>query len=824
MVQAYQPYPGVQDELMEPGGVLRAHWRPLLEGLARMGVAGVNHAAEVARRQLRERGVFHRIYGDSGGGGGERAWPLEPLPLVISAQDWARIEAGVLQRAALMEQLIADIYGPGAVFADGLLPPAAVVGHPDYLRSLVGHSPRGGRFLQFYAVDLGRGPDGDWWVLGDRAQAPSGVGYALENRIAIAQAFPNLFERDRVQRLAGFFDTHRTALGGMVEAQGGRVGLLTPGPLNETYYEHVYLARYLGFPLVEGADLMVMDDRLFLRTVAGPMPLDVLVRRLDGDFCDPLEFNPASEIGVPGLARAVRAGSVSMVNALGVGVLEARSLLAFLPRIAEAWNNAPLDLPHAATWWCGQPAARQTVLERLDDMALSHAQDGLLPAFLTAGQPGPPAGTVLGRELDADQRAQLADYLERRGIDIVGQEVMQLSTTPVWTEDGLLEPHPCSLRVYLTATEDGWSVMPGGFCRIAPHGDARALSMQRGSLSADVWVISDTPVSRASLLPDASRVPVRRNLGALPSRAADNLFWLGRYLERTDATLRLMRGYIARLSEPDWAAEATRAGIAQQLQLWSALALDPALHSAGRLPIAVLQGTGQAGGLSALGDALYRTASALRDRLSPDVWRTIMGLNGVLQAPWHADISQGEALPLVSDGLRLVSALGGLFSENYVRHMGWRFFEAGRRIERAIAMCRLLLRFGGDAAGEDDLKLLLEFADAQMAYRQHYTVGPVRHLVVDLILLDETSPRSVLFQAASLEALARSLPRVHAGPGPGPVERPLIRLLADLRTADVADAEADMFADIEARLLTVAWQLANDYFAPRAPQADVDGP
>ncbi|HKW84269.1 MAG TPA: circularly permuted type 2 ATP-grasp protein, partial [Burkholderiaceae bacterium] len=563
LLAGYRPLPGIFDEMMDPTGRPRRHWQPFLDMLAAFGPDEIDRRFAAADRYLRDSGVFYRVYEDPAGV--ERPWPMSHIPLVIDATEWEELKAGLIQRVELFEAVLGDAYGPAKLVTEGRLPAALVAGNPEFLRPLVGVAPPGGSHLRLYAVDLGRGADGRWWVLRDRTQAPSGAGYALETRIALSRTMPDLYRALHVNRVAPFFQALQAELSGLSRQDQSRVCVLTPGPMNETYFEHAYLARYLGFLLVEGQDLTVRDDGVFVRTVSGLQRVEVLLRRLDADFSDPLELNAGSRLGVAGLVQAVRDGKVVIANALGAGLLEARALLAFLPALAPHVLGGDLAIPNVATWWLGDPAARRDMPEKLDEMVIASA-------FRDHVEPGLSEG-VLGASLDSARRRRVLQSIADRGVDFVVQEAVTLSTMPVWRERRL-EPHPFSLRLFLAKVGNTWQVMPGGFVRIAGGDDARAVSLQRGGRTADAWVLSDTPVAQTSLLPSPERIVIKRASGVLPSRAADNLFWVGRYIERAEATLRLVRALINRTTEADATAAPLVARIAGLLGAWSAGPID----------------------------------------------------------------------------------------------------------------------------------------------------------------------------------------------------------------------------------------------------------
>ena len=624
-VTSYRRLPGIFDEMMDGDGRVRAHWRPFLGMLASLGAEEINRRFAAADRYLRGSGVFYRVYEDAAGI--ERPWPLSHVPLIIEPGEWRQLEAGLIQRAELLEAVLADAYGPSLLSRDGRLPAALIAGNPEFLRPLVGVAPPGGAHLRFYAVDVGRGADGRWWVLGDRAQAPSGAGYAIENRLALSRAIPDIYRTTRVERVAPFFQAFQAELSALSRQDEAHLCLLTPGPMSETYFEHAYLARYLGLMLVEGEDLSVRDDGVFVRTVSGLQRTEVLLRRIDADFADPLELNAASRLGAPGLLQAVRDGKIVIINALGAGLVEARAMLAFLPALAPVVLGADLAIPNVATWWLGRAEMREEMIEKLDSMVVASAFESPVD--------GRGSSEFLGAKLDDAERRALILSIRDRGVDYVAQEAVTLSSMPVW-RDGRLQPRPFTLRLFLTKVGDRWQMMPGGFVRIAESADARAVSMQRGAATADAWVLAHGPVAETTLLPTAERIQVQRATGLLPSRAADNLFWVGRYVERAEATLRLIRTMINRAAEADETTAPVIAGISSLLAAWNAAPDQTGGVSAATAARAVLTRADLAGSLPDLAGAARSAASVIRDRFSPDAWRAINDLFMINAMPLSA--------------------------------------------------------------------------------------------------------------------------------------------------------------------------------------------
>jgi uncharacterized circularly permuted ATP-grasp superfamily protein/uncharacterized alpha-E superfamily protein len=762
-----------------------------------------------ADRRIRNRGLSYRVAGEKD----ERVWPIGRVPLLITEAEWRRIAEGVAQRAELLERVLEDVYGGASLISSDALAAAAITGSMDYVPAIRGVKPPGSRWLRLYAVDIGRGPDGEWWVLSDRTQAPSGCGYALENRLVVSQAFPDLYSQLNVQRLAPFFRALGAGLKSAGQRAEPRIAILSAGPLGLTYSEQAYLARYLGFLLVEGEDLVMREGRLFVRTIAGLKRCDVVWRHIDADWCDPLELNASSRIGVPAMLEAIRHGGVAVENMPGAGFLESRAMLAFLPALARRLLGRDLLMPNTATWWCGQRQERERVLDEFDSISIAPAFGSELP-----GMDG--RSTVLGEELSGREKIRLRDAIAARGMDYVGQEVARLSTTPRWVEDGLV-PRPFVLRVYCAASPDGWRVMPGGFCRISDQPDARAVSMGDGVESADVWVLAENPVEVSSLLPRPDSVRITRLLGNLPSRAADNLFWFGRYLERTEATLRVVRCLAARSVDPDAPVRVGRQSLDRLMGLlvgWGAVDATTLKEGAAAASAQGLRDANNYGSALSLARSARMAASVIRERLTYKTWELIAGLESAIDPSQGHRLSAGEIVDLTDDGLTVIAALSGLFDENFNRGAGWVFYVMGRCVERGANTCRLLRQFGANDATEHTLGVMLDLIDSQITYSSRYLVGVALAPVRDMALLDPFNPRSVVFQVNRIDEGIATLPVLRRD---GILEEPR-RLTTSLR-ADLTTERAETLDDarilaIEQRLLALANAIAVRYFLHGAAQ------
>ena len=796
--RGYRPGPGVYDEMLEPDGTPRPHWRRFLAGLDAMPDEELAQRWAMAERMVHDNGVSYNVFADPQAS--ERPWDFDGIPLILPPEEWSALEAGMIQRARVLNDLLADIYGPQRLLKQGVLPPALVLGNPQFLRPCHGIEPAGGVFLQFYAADLIRGSDGRWRVLSDRTEAPTGSGFALENRIVLSQCLWEGFSADRISRLAAFFQKTHDGLVALSGREAPRIVLLTPGPRTEAFFAHAYKARYLGYTLAEGADLTVRSDRVFLKTVEGLLPVDVIMRRIDGDSADPLQLRTDSDFGTAGLVRAAHAGSVVIANALGSAVLENDGLMAFFPDLCRAiTGEAPL-LENLKTWWCGDAEGASTVRGNLERLAIR-------PTFARRTLLSEHSDNVVGSTMTTDQRNRLLDGIERRGYGYVGQELVRASTMPVW-EAGRLRPRPVMLRLFVASTPDGYTVMPGGLARIVDSDDPRTVPVQRGDRAKDTWVLSHEPVAAFSLLPTPmSVVNVRRTGQGLPSRSADNLFWLGRYTERAEDLIRLLRTAVSRLSEGSGSALDMEAisQLVQTLRQRGTLAeAEPgdgkardASVGAGPVDDAGLEAQLRSllfdperpyGLPETLGN-LQRTATAVRDRLSLDAWRTLN--EEMLERSWHPRVGRlrpAAVLTQLNAALAALSAFSGLEMENMTRGHGWRFLDMGRRVERALHMAQMFkdLTVRQVEDPRPSLALLLEVADSFMTYRSRYLSTPLLEPVLDLLLLDETNPRSIVFQLAALQTHVDSLPQADDGAGRTPEQRLILATLTDLRLADIA--------------------------------------
>jgi uncharacterized circularly permuted ATP-grasp superfamily protein/uncharacterized alpha-E superfamily protein len=783
----YHPHSDRYDEMFVRRGEARPHWQMFAERLESFPTGELVQRAEFVHSAIEADGVSYNVYADPQGT--RRLWELDMLPLIIGADEWQTLSAAIAQRARLLNAMLADLYGPQTLLAEGLLPPALIFGQHAFRWPARGIQPPGGVWLFSYACDIARAPDGQWWAIADRCQGPSGAGYALQNRIIVSRAFPVGFREMHIHPLASYFRAMQESLARLASTddESPLTVLLTPGPYNETYFEHAFLARYLGFPLVEGQDLTVRDHTVFLKTLRGLRRVHAILRRLDDDFCDPLELRADSALGIPGILGALRAGRVVLANAIGSGVLESGALFGFLPAICERLLGEKLAMPSVASWWCGEPPALKYVLAHLDELVIK-------PAF-----PGMHMDAVFGHQLNGEERRKMIERLLAQPHAYVAQEWVRLAQAPVWQHQSLL-PRSVGIRVFSCATGDGaYTVMPGALGRVASGTDMEVISMQRGGLSKDTWIQANAPVIRTTLL--------KRRLGVddlvrdgvdIPSRVGENLFWLGRYADRVEHGARLLRAALPRVAGSD--TEHSLAGLLEASRRLGLLeGRDPDGKTARAAPvdpnasglehelIAALADASRPGSVAANLRALAFSAGQVRERLSLDNWHALNSLEQLLNAPVT---STDQALSAIDRVMQACISLAGFAHDDMTRDEGWRFLILGRRIERLKGLAGLILvpiEASPEARGQM-LEWLLETTNSIVTYRARYRRVPELLPVLHLIVFDRSNPHAVRFQIDVLREYLALAARELGHPYPSLMIDPLARRLEDF---DLARFEAE---------------------------------
>jgi len=796
LTRGYHTLAGGFDELIDAAGGINPHWQPLLQALAALDPATRALRIEQLNARVRETGIAHDLFSDPASAA--QPWRVDMAPLMIAPQEWRHLERALIQRARLFEGILRDLYGPQQLLASGAIPHELVFSDPSFLRPCHGLHPAGG-FIQFFAADLARGPDGRWRVIDTHTETPAGLGYALANRMVHTNIAGDIFGACKALRLAPFFQQLQTALARRANRADPTIALLTPGPRHNDFFSHAYLARYLGMLLVEGGDLRASGDRVSLKTLHGLMPIDLIVRCIAGDAADPLELDSSAFAGPVGLLRPVRKYPDLVANALGSALAENRGLSAYLPKLASVLFGEDLLIPDGPRWWLGDAQSREHVLANLEHMVIRPAHEG-------TARPGRAIAGLDPMRLAPAERATLLEEIEVRGASLVAEEKVGFGTTPSLTPGGLV-PKPYAVRLFVTATANGFAALPGGLAMTVDPERTVALSAPDGE-SRDVWVMSDTaPAPHISLWrPTIEAAHVQRAANDLPSRAADNLFWLGRYTERADWTMRALRICLSRLQEDNAPRQELRASrialetllsqddgkIPEPWQPTDAKLIEQLAHN-------LMTSADWYYSLPKTLDNIHHVASITRDRLSLEAWRTLNDFYASRR--WRAGampVAIGDSLRLLDDGLRVLAAFHGLTHENMTRNYGWSFLDMGRRLSRAGNLGELLLGIFGKAGPADEetgsLLFVLELADSFITYRSRYRLAPMLPLVLDLLLIDEANPRSIAFQLAALTRHIDSLPQSGEGSARIEEQRMALSLLTEVRLADLDSldrAEAD---------------------------------
>jgi uncharacterized circularly permuted ATP-grasp superfamily protein/uncharacterized alpha-E superfamily protein len=789
--------------MVDGQGHLRPHWRSVLAGLSEGSSGRFGEAARRMERVFAE-GVTSLLPGEVATVG-QASWRCDPVPLVLQGEEFDQLAAGLAQRARLMEAILADLYGPQALVAEGLVPPALVFANPSFLRPCreAGTGPARHPFLHCYAADLLRAPDGRWHVVADRTSRAGGIGHAQENRRMLSRALPGLFRGQQIRPLRPFFELWQDALQRLAPpraapgSNGPAVALLTPGVHHRLWFEHVLLARELSCALVEPGDLTVRNGAVFLKTLKGLQPVDVLLRRVPGRGLDPLELDSHGP-GVPGLLDAARHGTVKIVNEPGAGVAEAPALAAFLPALARRLLGEELLLPQPETRWPADPS----VLEDLDAWSIR-------PAAGVHGR------AVAPTSLDLAARAELATRIAARPADYAAQRVLPASVAPCVVGDALA-PRPVRLRLFLVQDGARWHALPGGLARIEDG--------EGGTFAKDVWVLHLEGSRIAG--PAAQRQPplaIRRAAGELPSRVADNLFWLGRYAERLEGAARLARATLARLDRgpllPREVAELDT--LARCLHHAGLIEAEdqPSGGTTGLLREALLRTVQPSGAVVGRLAQVARLVEAARDRLTADMYATFTQPLRALRA--EATRVRGlEALEALLAGvLRYTASLAGVAAENMVRAGGYTFLDLGRRMERAQSIAAQL-HFAlaqPPARVEGGLRLALELCDSVITYRSRYLGVLQPAPALDLVLADPGNPRGLGFQLHVVQALLHEL----EDPGLAAAAEALVAkveaipaaVLASPEQAATTTALAPAIAKIEAEVAMLSDAVTRRFFA-----------
>lgn len=755
----YSRSEALHDEVYDELGNQKAHWQNLLNSFSAMGPKSFADRNNKAQRILRDDGASYNIYSDVKNP--LHTWGLDLVPALISSEEWSQIEAGLIERSELFNLLLKDIYGPRNLIRLGVIPPEALFSHSGFLRSCHGLKLPGEHELIMHATDLMRGADGDMCIMTDRAQSPSGAGYALENRTVMSRVLPSIFRNTRVHRLAGFFQQMRTKLATLSPNQDQpRVVVLTPGAHDETYFEHAYFANYLGFHLVQSGDLVVRNGYVWMKSLDGLSRVDVILRRVDDLFCDPVELRSDSQLGVAGLLEVARAGRVAIANPLGSGVLENPVFLKYLPVIAKELLGRELRLKSVQNYWCGDPKDMQYVLGNIESLVIK-------PTYRSALRP-----SVFGGELTATQLSELRARIKQYPYQYVAQPLVAASQLPTFSDNQLV-PRPSILRSFSVAAADSYAIMPGGLTRVGREKNSFVIASQAGAQSKDTWIInSEAQADSDAVEAEISAAPNRdADLISLPSRVVENLFWMGRYAERAEASLRILRTVFVMLNGEELISKnCTRILLQTVTEVTSThpgfIECSPDLLSEPEQELLrVVEDKNLGGSVRSNLEAMLNCADQSKELLSSDTLRVINDIRDAL-SELSLDLSGDfasapeEALDPLVTGLM---ALSGLANESMVRDFGWRFMDIGRRLERAVKTIAIIKSLVVPVVSETDQNVLLQSlllsVEALISYRRRYRARLGVQSSLDLVMMDTSNPRSLLHQLEKLNEHIQCLPR-----------------------------------------------------------------
>jgi uncharacterized circularly permuted ATP-grasp superfamily protein/uncharacterized alpha-E superfamily protein len=790
------------DEFVAPDGTVRAGWSDLVGGFEEFAETDLLHAQREVERLLEDDNVTYTAppsstvsIADEPAPAAEpplsepRPWKLDPLPLVLDDQEWAVLDAGLIQRAELLNAILADLYGPRRLLASGLLPPEAVLDHDEYLRPVVGTEAFARQRLFLLAVDLGRDADGHWKVISDRTQAPSGVGYAMQNRRVVSRVLPEIYHQAHLHRLTPFFHAMRMALvdAAADQVEDPRVVVLSPGTHSETAFDQAFVASLLGFPLLEGSDLTVRDGRVWMRVLGKLEQVDVILRRVDSTWSDPLELRPGSRLGVTGLLECVRQGTVSVVNHIGSGILENPGLLPFLPELCQRLLGEPLRLPSVDTWWCGDPASLDHVLSHLDSLVIRPISRGH-------------GRSVVGSALDETQRERLVAKVRASPHRYVGQDALQLSSVPTSQQDRLVRRHVV-LRSFAVRSDSSYAVMVGGLARVSDESaDHKGLLVTApdGGVAKDVWIVDRQPITAQRVVLPQRRAQVEIPATGSPSfamvpRVLSDLFWFGRYGERAEDLLRLVLAARTVAIETDLDVTHGRALEVLLQAVTHVSTAYPGFLATGVEMVPELRSMvldrNRLGTVSQSIGALSMAAQGVRDQLSDDVWMVLAEMERSLAAlaanPYDQGLQLTDASERVLSGLL---ALAGIVGENMVRDPGWFMLDSGRGLERALQVLALLRVTICQQRTPDTDRLVTEAvltaAESIVTFRRRYRSRLDTEGVVELLVLDHFNPRSVAYQLYRLRTDLLSIPGSSASTRP---LRLLNALIEQVRDADLGE-------------------------------------
>ncbi|KQS25509.1 circularly permuted type 2 ATP-grasp protein [Dyadobacter sp. Leaf189] len=788
LLQSYKSGLSSYDEVLDLRGNVKPHWNALFSTLEKLGLEELKSRNQEIIGKLRENGVTYNVYGSPDGM--NRPWQLDPIPFLIEQKEWNHIARGLQQRAVLLDLMLKDLYGPRNLVKDGIIPAELVFDNTGFFRPCIDIKVPGANQLTLYAADMARGPDGQMWIVDNRTQAPSGSGYTLENRVVMSKLLPELADGMYVSKLAPYFNNLQNTVLRLADKSkdAPNIVYLTPGPSNEAYFEHAYLASYLGYTLAQGDDLLVRNGCVWLKSIDGLQKVDVILRRIDDDWCDPLELREDSRLGVPGLLQAIRMGNVQVVNAPGSSVLENHAFLAFIENISQYFLSEKLIMPSVATWWCGHTKELNYVLDHLDELIIKKANRKTK------------FRSIYGRLLSYQQKEEVKRMISQSPHEFIAQQEVSLSTTPSLV-DGNIEPRYAALRAFMVADENGYHVMQGGLTRSSPVKDRFVISNQYGGLSKDTWIVSDKTEDIQDKISLPSPAAVNKHV-SLPSRSAENLFWVGRYCERAMAVIKFMNITINVLNlDRNFGGSAKQEHIKVLLQSVTHLSAtypgfldeetdhfqDPYIEI-----IDLISNTNRPGSIASNIGAFLNAVGAVRNQWDLEIWRIVDLIDNGFHEIRNASSMNSNNIQKTLDGLfNNMFTFLGVIAESMPRDNSFLLLETGKLIERILSRISVIQsNFGvrnSQAVENELIEATLINHHSLVNYRQIYKSHLSAEAMLDMVLLEKTLPYSLVYMLDELKKNLAQLPVTTRGDRLNEAERSVLKAATLVKLANVAD-------------------------------------
>lgn len=746
------------DEMFDKEHNVKEHWKDLAQNLEKAGLDKLEQKQTEIDWRLEDNGVTFNVYNDPEGN--NRRWNLDPIPFIINETEWEEITLGLKQRAKLLNLIFKDLYTEQKLLKEGIIPPEIVYAHKSFVTEVFNFENKDYYNMKFYAADISRGPDGKFWVVSDKTQSPSGLGYTIENRLTMNSVLADLYPDIKFRKISNFIEGYKKVLLSTAskKAENPLLVLMTPGPLNETYFEHCYLSSYLNLTLVQGEDLLTKNNHLWLKTIGGLKKVDAMLRRVDSTFCDPLELRSDSHLGVAGLVNTLRNDNLTMVNPIGIGILENAGLNPFMENICKYFLNEELILPQIATWWCGQKKELDFVIKNLENLIVKRIDKTRITQV------------YFGNKLNEEEKKELIKKMKKSPSYYVGQEKIDFSTVPSFTNNKI-EPRNALIRAFSYQKGDSYEVMPSGLVRVSKQKDSLVVSNQSGGTSKDLWILTNKEEKILSSKVDQSSF-LDNKFENVSTKRAENLFWLGRYLNRAIITTRMLRFNLKAILNENRYEDRTLSNkvtdilnnCLTHLTMTYPGFLDEEKKIKALTEInSIIQNGNRVGSLTFTLSMLTNVNANIKNLLPMDAWRVY----DKLYKRWHSFnrrkiISNRENLGELDSLLIYLIAYKQLIEESISFEQGILLYDIGSKIETAmllISKMRSLLTTKYEKQLEYGvLDSMLNSYESYNAYRAQFKSSPRIDNVVEFLLLNPKYSKSLIFIINELLESLKQLP------------------------------------------------------------------